>query len=141
MRDPRRDGEHAHGEIDGRVQRPGHCKDDRQPHADQARREGERRDAGEGGAAVLSHFRKAFAEHLAVVSGGLLAGPGEVDAAAPGAGGHVQLDNGGRLKIIFEKRGKANGQIIIGSESVDSRIVALALIVQKGQPNKFRKNS
>ncbi|MDB6022940.1 MAG: phosphate starvation-inducible protein PhoH [Pedosphaera sp.] len=48
----------------------------------------------------------------------------------------VKLENGGCLRIIFKKKaddGK-NGQLILGDNTVDNRIVALALGVQKGQP-------
>ncbi len=48
----------------------------------------------------------------------------------------VALDNGGRLRIIFQKRNQneKNGQIVFGDNTVDSRIVTLALVVQKSQP-------
>ncbi|MDB6110182.1 MAG: phosphate starvation-inducible protein PhoH [Pedosphaera sp.] len=47
----------------------------------------------------------------------------------------VTLENGGRLRIIFEKRnGAATAQLVFGNNTVDSRIVALALAVQKAQP-------
>ena len=49
----------------------------------------------------------------------------------------VKLDNGGRLKIIFRDENghtpKANGN---GKFSVDSKIVALALQVQKDSPKR-----
>ena len=46
----------------------------------------------------------------------------------------VKLDNGGRLRIIFrEGNGNGNGH---GKYSVDSRIVALALQVQKAAPRR-----
>src|SRR5919198_2321225 len=38
----------------------------------------------------------------------------------------VPLSNGGRLRVIFQKAGE-NGQVTVGSKTVDSRIVALAL--------------
>ena len=48
----------------------------------------------------------------------------------------VKLENGGRLKIIFQKHdaNQKNGQVIFSDNTVDSRIVALALAVQKAQP-------
>ncbi|HEX3799069.1 MAG TPA: PhoH family protein [Verrucomicrobiae bacterium] len=48
----------------------------------------------------------------------------------------VELENGGRLRIIFHKKGKpgSNGESLLGENTVDNRIVALALEVQKGQP-------
>jgi PhoH-like ATPase len=48
----------------------------------------------------------------------------------------VELANGGRLKIIFQKKNanERNGHVIFSSNTVDSRIVALALVVQKSQP-------
>src|SRR3954447_17302983 len=47
----------------------------------------------------------------------------------------VTLENGGRLRIIFEKQnGVAKAQLVFGNQTVDSRIVALALVVQKAQP-------
>jgi PhoH-like ATPase len=45
----------------------------------------------------------------------------------------VPLSNGGRLRVIFQKPGE-NGQVVVGSKAVDSRIVALALHVQKAEP-------
>ena len=45
----------------------------------------------------------------------------------------VPLSTGGRLKVIFQKPGE-NGQVVVGSKTVDSRIVALALHVQKAEP-------
>jgi PhoH-like ATPase len=50
----------------------------------------------------------------------------------------VPLSNGGRLKVIFQKPGKngKNGNGSVGSKSVDSRIVALALHVQKTEPKR-----
>ncbi len=46
----------------------------------------------------------------------------------------VTLENGGRLRIIFQKKGDANGAAIFAGNTVDSRIVALALAVQKSHP-------
>ncbi len=47
----------------------------------------------------------------------------------------VALENGGRLRIIFEKRNNgAATPALFGNNTVDSRIVALALGVQKAQP-------
>src|SRR5580692_9713608 len=50
----------------------------------------------------------------------------------------VELANGGRLRIIFQKKGAngRNGHAIFDSNTVDSRIVALALVVQKSQPKQ-----
>jgi len=45
----------------------------------------------------------------------------------------VPLTTGGRLKVVFQKPGE-NGQVVVGSKTVDSRIVALALHVQKAEP-------
>jgi PhoH-like ATPase len=45
----------------------------------------------------------------------------------------VQLKNGGRLRIIFQEK-NGNGAPTLGSNSVDSRIVALAIGVQKSDP-------
>ena len=45
----------------------------------------------------------------------------------------VKLSNGGRLRIIFHSK-KDNGQITIGNDTVDSHLVALALGVQKAEP-------
>jgi PhoH-like ATPase len=45
----------------------------------------------------------------------------------------VELPNSGRLKIIFKNRSN-NGSAAVNSNAVDSRIVALALQVQKHQP-------
>jgi len=47
----------------------------------------------------------------------------------------VPLSTGGQLKVIFQKPGE-NGQVIVGSKTVDSRIVALALHVQKAEPKR-----
>ncbi|HEX4644463.1 MAG TPA: PIN domain-containing protein, partial [Verrucomicrobiae bacterium] len=47
----------------------------------------------------------------------------------------VQLETGGKLRIVFDKSNShQNGHAIIGSNTVDSRIVALALGIQKSQP-------
>jgi PhoH-like ATPase len=46
----------------------------------------------------------------------------------------VPLDNGGHLRIIFKKSRKSNGHTNGNGTAVDSRIVALALAIQKGQP-------
>ena len=46
----------------------------------------------------------------------------------------VTLENGGRLRIIFQKKGEVNGPAIFAGNTVDSRIVALALAVQKSHP-------
>jgi PhoH-like ATPase len=46
----------------------------------------------------------------------------------------VTLENGGRLRIIFQKKGDVNGAAIFTGNTVDSRIVALALSVQKSHP-------
>ena len=50
----------------------------------------------------------------------------------------VELENGGCLRIIFQKRSQdgKSGQIIFGDNTVDSRIVALALGVQKTHPKQ-----
>lgn len=50
----------------------------------------------------------------------------------------VKLENGGCLRIIFQKQNpnEKNGHAIFGSNTVDSRIVALALGVQKSQPRQ-----
>jgi PhoH-like ATPase len=46
----------------------------------------------------------------------------------------VKLPNGGRLKIIFQKNGQANGEHTLSFNSVDNRILALAAATQKSQP-------
>jgi PhoH-like ATPase len=48
----------------------------------------------------------------------------------------VSLENGGCLRIIFQKRSQNgnSGVVIFGNNTVDSRIVALALGVQKSHP-------
>jgi PhoH-like ATPase len=43
----------------------------------------------------------------------------------------VKLSTGGRLRVIFKSE---NGSHVVGSNTVDSRIVALALSVQKTEP-------
>ncbi len=45
----------------------------------------------------------------------------------------VPLSTGGKLKVVFQKPGE-NGQVVVGSKTVDSRIVALALHIQKAEP-------
>jgi PhoH-like ATPase len=45
----------------------------------------------------------------------------------------VRLSNGGQLRIVFH-RTNGNGQIAIGDNTVDGRIVALAHDVQKADP-------
>src|SRR4029079_2992918 len=45
----------------------------------------------------------------------------------------VQLKNGGHLRIIFQDK-SGNGALTFGNNTVDSRIVALALGVQKASP-------
>jgi len=45
----------------------------------------------------------------------------------------VPLSTGGRLKVVFQKPGE-NGQVVVGTKTVDSKIVALALHVQKAEP-------
>ena len=47
----------------------------------------------------------------------------------------VTLPNGGRLRIIFQDKVQ-NGHAAPGADSVDSRIVALAIGVQKAQPRQ-----
>jgi PhoH-like ATPase len=44
----------------------------------------------------------------------------------------VNLSNGGRLRIIFQNKGNSN--VTVGDNTVDSRIVALALGIQKAHP-------
>src|SRR2546429_880572 len=47
----------------------------------------------------------------------------------------VPLPNGGRLRIIFQKRDSGkNGHAIFSNDSVDNRILSLAFDVQKKQP-------
>src|SRR4051812_49091140 len=45
----------------------------------------------------------------------------------------VELTTGGRLKVIFQDKSQ-NGHANVGSNTVDSRIVALALHVQQADP-------
>ena len=47
----------------------------------------------------------------------------------------VSLDNGGKLRIIFHDSKAGNGASVFGNNTVDSRIVALALAVQKAEPD------
>ena len=47
----------------------------------------------------------------------------------------VALPNGGQLRIIFQKGAAArNGHAVFGTDSVDNRILSLALSVKKAQP-------
>ena len=48
----------------------------------------------------------------------------------------VDLENGGCLRIVFRKpeHNGENGHFVLGDNTVDSRIVATALAVRKGQP-------
>jgi PhoH-like ATPase len=48
----------------------------------------------------------------------------------------VELDNGGQLRIAFQKPGhnRANGEVILGDNTVDNRILAQAISIQKAQP-------
>ena len=46
----------------------------------------------------------------------------------------VPLENGGRLRIVFQKPAKATSQVILGDKTVDNRIVATALSIQKSTP-------
>ncbi|MEW6304370.1 MAG: PhoH family protein [Verrucomicrobiota bacterium] len=45
----------------------------------------------------------------------------------------VTLETGGALRIVFQNK-NGNGQIHIGNNSVDSRILALAIEIQKNEP-------
>ncbi|HUR47084.1 MAG TPA: PhoH family protein [Candidatus Saccharimonadales bacterium] len=45
----------------------------------------------------------------------------------------VELTTGGRLKVIFQDKSE-NGHVSVGNNTVDSRIVALALTVQRADP-------
>ena len=47
----------------------------------------------------------------------------------------VGLPNGGRLRIVFHDRNQ-NGHLTIGDNTVDSRIVALAITVQQAHPKQ-----
>ncbi len=47
----------------------------------------------------------------------------------------VDLPNGGRLRIAFQKpKGSENGHAIFSTDSVDNRILSLAFSIKKGQP-------
>src|SRR5207248_5802256 len=46
----------------------------------------------------------------------------------------VALPTGGHLCIFFQKKKHGNGQLNVGNNSVDSRIVAVAQSVQKTSP-------
>ncbi|HWI57272.1 MAG TPA: PIN domain-containing protein, partial [Bacillota bacterium] len=46
----------------------------------------------------------------------------------------VELPNGGCVRIIFQQKGENGSSITVGNNSVDSRLVALTLHVQKKQP-------
>ena len=46
----------------------------------------------------------------------------------------VQLPNGGKLKIVFQKNGHANGEVHFNGNTVDNRILSLAASIQKAQP-------
>jgi PhoH-like ATPase len=47
----------------------------------------------------------------------------------------VELENGGCLRIIFQKKEKASkGQLVFTENTVDNRILAQALAIQKSQP-------
>jgi PhoH-like ATPase len=47
----------------------------------------------------------------------------------------VELENGGCLRIIFQKKKKASkGQLVFTENTVDNRILAQALAIQKSQP-------
>ena len=46
----------------------------------------------------------------------------------------VQLENGGRLRVVIPKKTKSNGQTLFIDDTVDNRIVSLALAVQKASP-------
>lgn len=46
----------------------------------------------------------------------------------------VKLPNGGKLKIIFQKNGSANGTTQFNGHTVDNRILATASQIQKAQP-------
>ena len=50
----------------------------------------------------------------------------------------VELENGGSLRIIFQKpgNGEKNGHAIMSGTSVDNRIVSLAIGVQKAHPKQ-----
>src|SRR5436189_1293950 len=47
----------------------------------------------------------------------------------------VDLPNGGRLRILFQKNGVAkNGHAVFSTDSVDNRILSLAFDIKKTQP-------
>ncbi len=46
----------------------------------------------------------------------------------------VPLENGGRLRIVFQKPAKSASQVILGENTVDNRIVATALSILKATP-------
>ena len=46
----------------------------------------------------------------------------------------VDLPNGGHLRIVFQNRKNGNGHATVGSNAVDSRIVAIAQSVRKAHP-------
>jgi PhoH-like ATPase len=47
----------------------------------------------------------------------------------------VELPNGGKLKVAFQKNGNGNGDShIVNGNSVDNRILLLAAGIQKAQP-------
>ena len=46
----------------------------------------------------------------------------------------VPLENGGCLRIVFQKPGKSTSQVILGDKTVDNRIVATALSILKSTP-------
>src|SRR5215475_10667069 len=47
----------------------------------------------------------------------------------------VTLPNGGRLRIIFQKNGAAkNGHAVFSTDSVDNRILSLAVNIKKSEP-------
>jgi len=50
----------------------------------------------------------------------------------------VSLDNGGCLRIVFRRPGqtRGNGEVILGDNTVDSRILAQAMAVQKAHPKQ-----
>lgn len=48
----------------------------------------------------------------------------------------VGLPSGGSLRVIFHNHSDANGAPIVGNNTVDSRIVALALSVKKTEPDR-----
>ena len=46
----------------------------------------------------------------------------------------VKLPNGGKLKIVFQKNGQHDGAALFNGNTVDNRILSLALTIQKAQP-------